>query len=669
MVSLGIDKFSIFLLFLEERKEKARATSLGTLMSQIDEVKLLNEAPSYSQQKFYQILKELDLNYHNGVSLVSDSTYNQLVELYNARFPEEPYEEVGAPPISGEKVRLPFYLGSLRKVTTEKQLDMYLKNYPGPYVVEDKVDGLTLLWIRNINREEKLYTRGRGTIGQDVSHLIPYLKLPKHTPPIAIRGEVVMYIKDFNEVGPQYGMRNARNLVSGLVNSKASFKPDLAQRLHFIAFRIMNSNDPPAQQILHLRALGFETPYAVEANSLNVELLTRTLEQRKSQAPYEMDGLVVYQNRQIEYPEGENPKQAIAFKIANRGVTTRVTYVEWNASKDKLLKPIVHYEPVQLPDATLTKASGYNARYILENGIGPGAIISVIRSGDVIPKIVQIIEKVQPQWPDPRQGEFKWDDNEVELVLLRDNPQSIAAKLEHFANKLDIKNLGPAKIALLVEAGFDTPGQIATITPEQLEQLDRVGSSLANKLVNEIREKTHEVPLPTLMAASGIFPGFSEKRFSAILDRYPNLLHMSLSPQQLQQMIHSVEGFGDVLSAEFADGWPLFKDWLRRNSMITYIDPARVAQQREHQRQVIEQMAHPLKGKKVVFSGVRNPAIQKQLENVGGIVASSVSGQTNLLVLHDVAQGRGKLEEARKKGIPYMSMDQFISQYFPQFRG
>lgn len=595
---------------------------------------------SLPEPELRQVLEQLSDSYHNSVSQVPDATYDRLVEIYESRFGE--YTPVGAP-VRGEKVALPYYLSSLRQVKTQEELDKWREAFPGQCVVQDKVDGLTLLFVSK-NGKRQLFTRGRGVEGMDVSHMIDCLRIPHFGFDIAVRGEVVMFKETFEQYKETYS--NPRNMVSGITNRKESFDSVVASQLHFLAFRLMDSQERPEVQLLQLRAVGFETPWAGMAVGFSIEELKSVLAARKAEAPYEMDGLVIYQNQPIEYPDGENPKQVVKFKISET-TTTVVKEVIWGASKDRLLKPVVVYEPVNLAGAILQRTSGDNARFIIDNGIGPGAKIEITRSGDTIPRIVQVLEKVTPQFPDPSvHGEYEFSG--VELILKGDNNQVRAARMEHFIKKMKVDGMGPGRVKNLVEAGIDSVKALLSASIEQLKEVDGIGSELASKIFFELRAKTQEVQLPALMAASCIFPNFGERRFEKIVDVLPNILEIA-TETHLAEHIQLIGGFNQ-LAYEFVEKLPIFIEWLKEHKTITVAAPKRP-------------VSTTLAGMTVVFSGFRDSNLQDQIKERGGKVTTSISGKTTLLILKNLNDGKGKAEEAAKRGIPTISLEQFVSQY------
>jgi DNA ligase (NAD+) len=639
---------------------------------QIDDDTIINTANGLNKESFNALLKLLGDAYHNDESLVSDATYDELVDIYEAKYGA--YTVVGAEP-SGEKVDLPHYLGSLRKLKKDNELATWLQAHPGPYIIEDKIDGLTLLLVsKTVNRRRvtSLYTRGGGIRGVDVSHLLQYIPLPNINTDISVRGEVVMTRDTFMRVGG--GFKNARNLVSGIVISKKQFNPMLARELSFFAYRILSKKNTPEQDISELRGLGFSVPNPVATATLSKQILDTYFEQRKTQSPYEMDGLVIYQNIISDYPVGEAPRHVVAFKTGTETAVVTVTDVVWEASKDRLLKPVVHYETISLSGADLSKASGYNARFIVLNKIGPGAKILITRSGDVIPKILSIISPSPngPKLPNPAlHGKYDWNENEVELVAVEDNDQVYAKQLKHFIETLGVKNMGPGRIRLLVDAGIKDINTLLSVTPAKLITIDGIGETIANQFYQDIHAAVSNVSLATIMDASGVFPNVGERRFDMIIQEIPNFLDVAKQPPaQIAAAIRRVKGF-DKLSEVIANSMAEFLAWLSNHKMITVAKPINVSIQQTATKLTIQrspgvaakQQANNISGKTIVFSGFRDKELEGQIIQLGGKVTTAVSGNTSLLVIKDMNDRKGKAEAAEKKGIPIIDRETFIRTY------
>ena len=588
----------------------------------INENTIIDHARTFDKINFTNLLSFLADAYHNEESLISDVIYDRLNSIYEDKYGT--YDIVGAEP-HGDKVELPYYLGSLRKLKENKEISIWSKNYPGPYLLEDKIDGLTLLFVSEMIMNERkisLYTRGSGTKGVDVSHLLGYMKLPKINFDIVIRGEVVLTKEAFTRIGD--GFKNARNMVSGAIMAKKQFNPVIARELSFFAYKILNDDNIPEDDILKLQKLGFLVPEHILVPEINKDILEKYYIERKEESLYEIDGIVIYQNKTGKYLSGENPKHVVAFKteIVTETKITTVTRVIWQASKDKLLKPVVQYESITLSGADLKQASGYNARFIDDNNIGPGAKIIIIRSGEVIPKILEVIEPAPngADFPDENiHGKYEWNENHVEFVLIDDNDEVITNKLKHFLTTLDVKNAGPARIRHLVDAGIKDITSLLLVTPAELSNIPGIGDSLSNQIYNDIHEKITNVSLAKIMDASGIFAKIGERRFEMILKVYPNLLDYSYNnPTEIAELIHKVKGF-NLLADEIAKLLGIFADWLNKHPSIIIEQPKILITPN-----IQTKINNKLEGMTIVFSGFRDKTLEDRIKKKGGKVTTAV---------------------------------------------
>ncbi len=632
----------------------------------VNDKTVIGLAQSLNITNFQNLLQFVSNYYHNNISIISDNIFDALIDIYEAKY--GPYKIVGAEP-TGQKVDLPYYLGSLRKIKDEPKLTSWLQKFPGPYLIEDKVDGLTLLLVNTVNTRGKptinLYTRGGGSRGTDVSHLAPYLRIPVINENITIRGEIVMTKDSWSRVRADH--KNPRNLVSGIVNAKKHFDPKLAQELTFYPYKILNQNLTPMGDIGKLIHLGFKVPNPLASPTLTYEILVGHLKQRKIDAPYEIDGLVVYQDVSIPYPAGKDPLHVVAFKQPTESGITTVLDVVWKASKERLLKPVVHYQPISLSGAKLQKASGYNARYIITNKIGPGSVIEVTRSGDVIPKIIKVLSPALggPKYPDPAvHGKYAWNENQVEFVLLGDNDQVIASHLAAFLTKIGVKGIGPGRIKVIVQAGVKSIGDLIRVRPEQLVNIPGIGATIANQLHNDIQQKIKNISPSTIMAASGIFPNIGERRFEMIFAVYPDFLNWTRQDlNAIANVIASIKGF-KALAIEIAKNLPAFDNWLKQHPEITIKVPTKPLTLSVQQQTTSSTTAtSSLSGMTIVFSGFRDKQIESQIKERGGKVTTAVSRNTSLLVLKDVNDLKSKGQKAHRLGIPLISREAFIAAY------
>ncbi len=641
----------------------------------INENTIIEYANSLDRANYDLLLTHLGNAYHNDTELVSDDIYDELVDIYEAKF--GPYTIVGAEP-TGNKVQLPYYMGSLRKVKEERELNSWLESYSGPYIIEDKIDGLSILYLstmENGQKVNKLYTRGgRSGKGKDVSHLLQYVKFPPINIGDAIRGEIVITKEAFARSGS--GFKNARAMTSGVVNAQKSFDPVLGRELSFFAYRIMNRAMSAEQDINTLRTMGFNVPNPVAAETLTKKILEDYYRLRQEQAPYGVDGLVIYQNHAQEYPVGEAPRHVIAFKVPTPKVLTTVLSVEWSASKGRRLKPVVIYETADMGEANLNRATGHNARYIIANNIGPGATILVTRQHDATPYVVAIISPAPggPDYPDPNVfGQYYWNDNGVELLTPNETDQVRVAKLKHFLKTLGIKKTGEKRLELMVAAGIKDIATLLNVTPQQLATVPGIGPGISNQLYTDLRQYLTNVPLPRIMDASNFFPGIGERLFQTLVDAYPNFLDLVQLPKsEIIERIQAVRGFkarADII----AENLPGFVAWLRQLPMITIEQPKppqptlQLSINNQGPRLTIQQPQQRggLSGVTVVFSGFRDRDLEDRVRKAGGRVATSISRNTNMLIMKDLSPNsmKGKAQDAQSLGIPLITKADFIARY------
>lgn len=252
---------------------------------------------------------------------------------------------VGAPvKQSKTKIELPFRMPSLDKAHAgSTSVADFTKKNRGPYVVGDKLDGVSLE-LDNTSGTPGLYTRGDGVIGQDVSFLLPHFNIPKLTKKIAVRGEAIMEDSAFTEL---YGeeFKNARNLTSGILNKKGVHKA--IKDVSFVVYELLYPRMLPSLGLEYLKRLGFNVVPHKVMGAVTDSQLSSILKLRRSKSKFSIDGLVIVQDK--EHPVAEdNPSWAIAFKDNGQSdsALVRVVEIDWQVSRHGLLKPTLVVEPV-----------------------------------------------------------------------------------------------------------------------------------------------------------------------------------------------------------------------------------------------------------------------------------------------------------------------------------
>ena len=601
------------------------------------------------------ILREANKAYYNQTPFMTDNEYDIVKEFIEKKYPSnKAIVEIGAQ-VERNKVTLPYPMGSMDKIKPDTgALGNWTAKFKGPYVLSCKLDGVSGLYTTE-GAEPKLYTRGDGLVGQDVSHLIPYLRLPK-TKNVVIRGEFIIPKAVF-DTKYKTKFANPRNMVAGIVNHKTM--NEAVNDLHFVAYEVIKPNKKPSEQMQILTTLDVEVVLWKLERKLSNEMLSETLVDWRKNYAYEIDGVIVANDSLYEKKAG-NPEHAFAFKmvLSDQIAEAKVVDVIWAASKDGYLKPRVQIEPINLGGVRIEFATGFNGAFIDDNKIGVGALIELIRSGDVIPYIRKVImpasSSKMPSVP------YKWNDTHVDIMLedIESNETVKEKVLTGFFRGIGVEGLSAGNIARIIEAGYDTVPEILNMDISDFLEVEGFKEKMATKLHDGIAEKVDAASLVTIMSASNIFGrGFSEKKLELIMDAYPNVLLTKESDAQKIAKITQIKGMAEKSAEAFVERIPDFIQFIKDAGLIKKLAP-------EKKKEV--DAGHPLFGKSIVMTGFRDADLQNILKEVGAKLGSSVSKNTFILLVKNSPEGEdtGKAAEARKLGIQIMTPEQFIKKYF-----
>ena len=604
-----------------------------------------------NEKQLTDLLRELNKAYYNQQPLLTDNQYDIIKEYIEVKYPtNKVVHEIGAP-VEKNKVTLPYPMGSMDKIKPDTNaLANWTAKYRGPYILSCKLDGVSGLYSTE-GAQPKLYTRGDGNVGQDISHLIPFLRLPK-TKGIVIRGEFIIP-KALFESKYKTKFANPRNMVAGIVNHKTI--NEAIKDLHFVAYEVMKPVKKPSEQMEFLSTLDVETVlYKIEKNLTN-ELLSNTLVNWRTNYAYEIDGVIVANDAVYERKSG-NPEHAFAFKmvLSDQVAEAKVVDVIWSASKDGYLKPRVQIEPINLGGVKIEYATGFNGAFINDNNIGIGATIELIRSGDVIPYIRKVIVPAdEPKMPSVP---FKWNDTHVDIMLEDiESDETVREKnITGFFRGIGVEGLSTGNVKRIIEAGFDTVPEILRMDVNEFLLVEGFKEKTATKLYDGIREKIDAASLVTIMSASNMFGrGFSEKKLELIMESYPTVLLSKESNSQKINKISAIKGMATKTAEAFVERIPDF---------INFIKEAGLVKKLAFEKKQVDQ-SHPLFGKSIVMTGFRDAALQKELEEVGAKVGSGVSSKTFVLLVKDKDDDTGKVLDAKKNGVPLMTPQEFRNKY------
>jgi DNA ligase (NAD+) len=528
---------------------------------------------SMTQGQLESMITESNHAYHNGSSpLLSDAQYDVLIDYVRDKHPDSSVlSAVGAPVEATDrmKVRLPFYMGSMNKIKPDTNaLATWKAKYPGPYTVSVKLDGVSCLYCCNGTTGGKLYTRGDGTIGQDISHLIPYFLLPPFQHNTVIRGELIIPKAVF-EQKYKAEFSNARNLVAGIVNSKDTYRNrEKLADIHFVAYEVITCSEGEVRSIRQmdfLVAKEFKTVQHAEVHNISNEFLSQTLTAWRASSPYDCDGIIVTDGSRA-YPRKEgNPDHSFAFKqvLDDQMAETTVVDVVWTASKAGYLKPTVQFSPIQIGGVTISKCTGFNGQYIESQKIGIGCRVMIIRSGDVIPIIKEVLEPAQePKMPDVP---YVWGDTHVDIMLENadQDPTVRIKQIAAFFEQIGVDGLREATARRLFHGGQDTIAKILRMTVADYLRIDGFKDKTAQKLYSGVQTQVAAATLPMIMTASNTFGrGFGLKKVQAIMEQYPTVL-VERDPKKLTR----VDGMAAKSSQEFVNRVPAFMEFIRETGL------------------------------------------------------------------------------------------------------
>jgi len=596
--------------------------------------------------------------FNTGSTLVTDDIYDIIKDYIKTKYPKDPYlKRIGAD--IDNKVLLPIYMGSQNKIKdNDAEITKYSKRYKSPYIISHKLDGVSCLIQYKTNGEIMIYTRGNGIEGQLISHLIDYVKgipkILKTNEEILIRGELIITRKNWEKI-KDLGA-NARNVVAGAINSKIINK-NIMSNVEFVAYDLINPKLNTIDGLKYLKEIGFNiVEYAIE-NTINLEVLSKYLTEWRANSLYEIDGIVIKDNSIHNIVKGKNPENSFAFKSihTHEQVEVIVTEILWNVSKDKYIKPIVKFNEIELNGVKIEKASGFNASFITKNKLGAGSRIIIIRSGDVIPHIQEVLTPSASGEPDMPKIPYIWNDTNVDIMLSNNekNRDHDIKEFVYFMKALDIQGVGPGIITKLYDAGFDTIKKIFNIKYEDIIKIEGFKEKSANNVLKGL-SKINSIECLSLMDASNVFGrGYGERKLKMITDKFPYLLNFDKTSRQksLKLTINDLittDGIAEISAKLFIDNLPKFYAFyddlnIKCNNSVEVME--------DKKNYIIKSINFNINGKNFLFTGFRSKEHEKMITDLGGLIKTSISKSLDYLIVANKDIDNTKVKKAEELGI------------------
>lgn len=653
---------------MNEQEAKKRIDELVKLLnyhSQLYYVEDRNEITDYEYDMLQQELKGLEEQFPQFIR--SDS----------------PTQRVGGKAISiFEKVTHRVQMGSLQDVFSFEQVRSFIETVQQAvdkpqFVVEPKIDGLSVS-LEYHNGELAIgSTRGDGFVGEDVtSNLktvksIP-IKINEELPLIEVRGETYMPRNVFlklvkeQEDNDEQPFKNPRNAAAGSLRQK---DPKIAakRKLDIFVFNVQQIEGKELtshkESLDYLKTLGFKTIPDYKRVSTADEVIDciNAIGEKRFDLPFDIDGVVIkvddFRQREILGATAKVPKWAVAYKFPPEEKTSKLLDIELNVGRTGAITPVAVFEPVFLAGTSVSRATLHNQDFIREKNISVGDIIKVRKAGDIIPEVLGSVEKhgdgvfTLPECC-PVCG-TKLVKSEEEAAVRCPNvecPAQIFRSIVHFASKgaMNIDGLGPQIVHTLLDNKLITSvADLYTLSENKLFQLDNFKEKSVNNLLSAI-EKSKSNSLDRLVFGLGI-RNIGQASAKLLCDKFGDLDNiMNASAEQISE----IDGFGGVMAQSVYNAF-------HEEHMIELIQSLKECGINTKYEKI--QIDDRFAGKTFVLTGtlptLKRSEAKALIEKYGGKASGSVSKKTDYVLAGEEAGS--KLDKAQQFGIEIITEEQF----------
>lgn len=645
-------------------------------------------------------IKELTgiINYHNNLYYnndspeISDYEYDKLtLELkeLEASFPEyafsdSPTQRIGGIALSQfEKVTHTVQMGSLQDVFSFEQVISFVQkckqtlNNP-EFVVEPKIDGLSV----SLEYEKGLFirgsTRGDGFVGEDVTanlktvRSIP-LKLNNSVDFLEVRGEVYMPKAVFSElVGEQEQsgemlFKNPRNAAAGSLRQKNS-AVTAKRKLDIFIFNIQQQRGAEIlshkQSLDYLNELGFKVvPDYIRLNNAD-DIINRINEigKQRSSFPFDIDGVVIkvddFSQREVMGSTAKVPKWAVAYKFPPEEKQTKLLNIEVNVGRTGAITPVAIFEPVILAGTSVSRAVLHNQENITEKDICIGDIITVRKAGDIIPEVLGTAEKFEGRKPYflpefcPVCGTkaVRFEDESALRCPNVDCPAQIRRSIEHFASKgaMNIDGLGPAIVEALLDSELiKSVADLYELDEEKLLKLERFKEKSATNLIKAITASKSGT-LDRIVYGLGI-RSIGQANAKLLCERFGSIQRIM---EATVEEVSAIDGFGDIMAENVVKA---FSEKHMRDIVFRLEGfGLNMSYNKSVSDNRFEGMTFVLTG---TLPSLTRDEAKEIIESFGGKASSSVSKKTHYVLAGEDAGS--KLTKAQELGIKILDENEF----------
>lgn len=613
-----------------------------------------------SESDFIEYLRSLDDLYYNGSdSVVTDEQYDLMKEYAQTHWPENPYfNEIGSS-VKNFKVKHDFILGSLKKFKPDT-IDKFLSKFDNEtsFVIMPKLDGSSIYARYENGKLVKATTRGDGQFGFDITDKAKLFlpKTIKEKSLVSLRGECLLT----NDVSIRLGFSNPRNGVSGLLNQDGNKN---CKNINVLFYEWIDSpNKFRTEDFITLSENGIPVcEYRLLSKSdITVQGLKDLLFEMKEEYVYELDGLVIcpidYKRENVSHPE-----MKIAFKVNAAGVDTIIDEIEWNVSRTGRIVPLAKFlNPIEIAGTQVQKATCHNAKYVIENQLGKNSKVKILKSGDIIPQIVEVITKSEhfdlpegcPSCSNPLfiKG--------VDLICDNENcKEKNIYFLEYFFKTLGCENISAQTFRNLDLQSLE---DVLNISYDYIISLDGFGDKSAEMIKTEIDNCLQNIKPELLLAAMAI-PNMGIKNCKKFIESLNNDFSSKEKFEYIFKVTRdeftSISGFGESIYKSVVDSLERIKKLYKTCS-----------ESRRQNQFSFEESTTNNEDKiyvKVTITG-KGPYPRKELEKIlldKGFASIGFSSETEMLICDDLNSNSSKMTKAKKAGIKILTYEDFFNEY------
>lgn len=608
--------------------------------------------------------------YYQGRPEISDIEYDALEEKLRSIDPHNPVlNMVGSIVDKLDKIEHDTKMLSLNKVYKEEELADWMSDHE--CISTHKIDGVSCSLIYENGHLHLAKTRGDGQFGENITEKVKWIKnVPKKVSlqgRIEIRGELFCHENSFlilAEEMERLGFdrpTSQRNIVAGLMGRKENI--ELARYLSFYAFDLLTEKKVYKKELEKFNVLkkeNFDIPEVVVHK--NDKKIKKTLTEAKDfivNGEYQIDGLVFsYNDLDLQDQLGStahHPRFKMAFKFPGEAKNTTINSLSWQVSRNGIITPIANVEPVDLAGAMISRVTLHNYGMVKAYNLKSGDVISVIRSGEVIPKFLSVVEGSNEDFAIPESCPSCAKLTVVDDIrLLCPNPKCPARVREeilNFIKKIGIEDLSEKRLEEMMKIKLVSSIQdLFRLKKERLLELDKVKDKLADKLLATI-DSAKNPDLITFLSSLGLKGGAYNRCEKIVRNGFDTIDKvLGLTVEQLTE----VEGFAEKSAEDLLTSLKSKEDLIQDliGLGVTIKEPGLVSSNES-----------AISGKKICITGSltrKRSVIEEMIREHGGIVVSSVSKATDYLLTNEENGTSSKFKKATSLDIPIISEENFI---------